>query len=246
MKSNRETTISTVLARISGTFLMFLAVSACEPCVEGEGKVLQKTMEVDSFAVVVIKGPADLFLSQNRFPWTVTVKAQENLIDLIDISVVNGKLEVEVDHCYNSDEAVEVYANTNVVEGLTVKGSGDIHTMTELRGSSLDVEIDGSGDLTAETNYRRMSVQINGSGDARLDGHVGRMEISINGSGDVKAPNMTCESTSVSINGSGDAFVNSEKFLEANINGSGDIRYTGFPTDTTFSIRGSGTIKSAY
>ena len=245
MKSNRTTTISTASVLIS-CFFAILLFPACESCLDGEGEVTQETSRVDSFNVVVLKGPANVYLSQNYFPRTVTVKAQQNIIDVMDIRVENDKLIIDSQQCYDSDEAVEVYVNTNVVEGLTIHGSGDIHTLTDLRGSSLDVKINGSGDLSAEVNYRRLSVLVNGSGDVNLAGDARRMEVTIQGSGDVTAPNMNCESTSVTINGSGDAYVNAEKFLEASINGSGDIRYTGFPTDSTFSVRGSGSIESAY
>lgn len=238
--------IFTALARISTVLLACLMLHSCQNCVTGEGKVVQESQAVDSFAVVALNCAADVFISQNRMPRTVTVKAQENILELIEIKLNRGELVIDSKQCFSSDEAIEVYVNSNVVEGLEINGSGDIHTLTNLRGQKLEIKIDGSGDLTAEVDYRLLTAGIQGSGDIHLAGKADRMEVSINGSGDVKGPNMTCESTSVSINGSGDAFVNSEKYLECHINGSGDIRYTGFPTDTIFSVHGSGMIRSAY
>lgn len=238
--------IFTALARISTILVACLILHSCQNCVNGEGKVVQESQAVDSFAVVVLSCAADVFISQNRMPRTVTVKAQENILELIEFDVNGGELVIDSKKCFSSDEEIEVYVNSNVIEGLEINGSGDMHTLTNLRGQQLKIAIDGSGDLTAEVNYRLLTLGVKGSGDIHLAGEADRMEVSINGSGDVKAPNMTCESTSVSINGSGDAFVNSEKYLECNINGSGDIRYTGFPTDTIFSVHGSGMIQSAY
>jgi len=242
MKSKTKTTTFTALARISPLLFLFLLIS-CRPCVEGEGPVEQETHDVDSFAVIVLNCPADLYISQNYFPEVVTVKAPQNIIDLMEIGVDGNRLVVDSKECFSTKERVEVYVNSKRIEGIEIQGSGDVHTLTDLRGSSLDVKINGSGDFTGEVSYRRLTVNINGSGDVKLSGRANRMEVSINGSGDVKAPNMTCKSTSVNINGSGDAFINAEEYLEATISGSGDVRYTGWPKDSTFVVRGSGRIK---
>lgn len=234
------------LVRISAIGVGLFLLASCEQCIQGDGKVSKESTAVDSFAAVVLKCPADVYLSQNHFPRTVTVKAQRNIVDLLEFEVVDHQLIIDTKTCFRSDEKVEVYVNSNVFEGLKINGSGDIHTLTDILGRELRIKINGSGDVTAEVKNRLLVVDINGSGDVNLSGTSKRMEVSINGSGDVNAPNMTCESTSVSVQGSGDVFVNAEKYLEASIRGSGDVRYTGFPTDTIFSVNGSGTIRSAY
>lgn len=242
MKSKAKTTIFTALAHSSKLILVWLAVS-CTPCIEGEGEIMQESFDVDQYSVVNLKCRADVYLSQNLHPSTVTVKAPQNVIDILSFKVSGNRLSIDSETCFNTDERVEIYLNTKEFEGIEINGSGDVHSLTDLIGSSMEIEINGSGDVTAEVSFRRLSVDINGSGDVRLAGRADRMEVSINGSGDVKAPNMTCESTSVSINGSGDAFINAEKYLEAYINGSGDVRYTGWPSDTTYVVRGSGNVK---
>lgn len=238
--------IFTRLVQSSAAVLLFITIQACQPCLNGEGPIEQTSMDVDSFSVIVLKSPADLYVSQNHYPRTVTIKAQQNIIDLLDVSIIDNILTIDNELCYLAGEKVEIYVNSNAVEGLEVKGSGDIHTLTNLLGQDMRMRVDGSGDITAEVNYRLLVAEVNGSGDISISGNANRLEVAVIGSGDFKGPNMNCQSTSVRLNGSGDALVNAGNFLEATVNGSGDIRYTGFPTDTTFSVRGSGTIKSVY
>lgn len=240
MKLKETTTTFTVLARISP--LLFFLVFSCRPCTEGTGPVEQDTFGVDSFSTVIVKCPVDVFLSQNFYPEVVTVKAQQNIIDMIDISVSDHAIVIDSPECFSTDERAEVYLNSKRFNDIEILGSGDVHTLTDLRGSTLNININGSGDFTGEVRYRTLTVDISGSGDVKLSGQANRFEVSINGSGDVTGPNMTCESTSVHINGSGDASVNAEEYLEVNINGSGDVKYTGWPQDTTFVVRGSGEI----
>lgn len=238
--------IFTRLVQISAAAFLFVAIQACQPCINGEGPIEQTSMDVDSFSVIVLKSPADLYVSQNHYPRTVTIKAQQNVIDMLDVNIMDATLTIDNELCYHADEKVEIYVNSNAIEGLQVVGSGDIHTLTNLLGQKMEMRIDGSGDITAEVNHRLLVAEINGSGDISLSGSANRLEVSVIGSGDFKGPNMNCQSTNVKLNGSGDALVNAEQYLDATLNGSGDIRYTGFPTDTTFISHGSGTIRSVY
>lgn len=236
--------IYTVLVRISLLISAVLILMSCEQCIVGEGAVVQETFPVDTFRVVALKGPMSVYVSQNYFPQQVTIKAQKNVIDALHLEVKDGKLLIDSDACYVTKEEVEVFVNTKRVEGLELSGSGDIHTLTELRGSTLNMVVNGSGDMSVEGRYRTMTARLKGSGDIRISGSADRFEAAVQGSGDIKAGNMNCLSTSVSVDGSGDVVVNATDYLEAAVNGSGDVRYTGYPTDTLFSVNGSGSIKA--
>lgn len=242
MKLKETTTIFTVLARISP--LLFFLMFSCRPCNQGSGPVEQETFGVDSFSTVTVKCPVDVYLSQNYYPEVVTIKAQQNIIDLLEISVVNQSIVIDSPECFSTKERAEVYLNSKRFNEILIEGSGDVYTLTDLRGSTLKIAVDGSGDFAGEVRYRMIAVNVNGSGDVKLSGDARRFEVSIDGSGDVSGPNMTCESTSVHINGSGDASINAEKYLEVYINGSGDVKYTGWPKDTTFDVQGSGDVSA--
>lgn len=104
-----------------------------------------------------------------------------------------------------------------------IKGSGDV-TLYDLQQAGLELEIEGSGDITA-------------------CGQVARLDVSIAGSGDVDASELTVDRASLSIAGSGDieAFVRSE--VRARVAGSGDIVVHGNPPRRDHSVAGSGEIK---
>lgn len=86
---------------------------------------------------------------------------------------------------------------------IGIKGSGDV-TLLDLKQAGLELEIQGSGDITAF-------------------GQVGHLDIEIAGSGDVDASELIADKARLSIAGSGDieAFVRST--VDARVAGSGDI-----------------------
>ena len=106
---------------------------------------------------------------------------------------------------------------------IKIKGSGDV-TLLDLQQDALDLEIPGSGDITAS-------------------GHVARLHVQVVGSGDVDASALIAESADLSAAGSGDidAFVRTE--VRARVAGSGDIVVRGNPLRWDDHVAGSGTIK---
>ena len=104
-----------------------------------------------------------------------------------------------------------------------IKGSGDV-TLLDLRQDALDLEIQGSGDIT-------------------VSGEVTRLHVQVAGSGDVDASELIAESADLSVAGSGDieAFVRSD--VRARVAGSGDIVVRGNPPRRDDRVAGSGKIK---
>lgn len=106
---------------------------------------------------------------------------------------------------------------------VKIKGSGYV-TLLDLRQAGLDLEIEGSGDITAY-------------------GQVAHLEVEIAGSGDVDASELIADRASLSVAGFGDieAFIRSE--VRARVAESGDILVRGNPPHRDHSVAGSGKIK---
>lgn len=106
---------------------------------------------------------------------------------------------------------------------IGIKGSGDV-TLLDLQQAGLELEIQGSGDIT-------------------VFGHVGHLNVEIAGSGDVDASQLVADEAHLSIAGSGDieAFVRSA--VSARVAGSGDIVVRGNPASRDSKLAGSGKVK---
>lgn len=68
---------------------------------------------------------------------------------------------------------------------VKIKGSGDV-TLLDLRQAGLDLEIDGSGDITAYGQVAHLEVEIAGSGDILVRGNSPHRDHSFAGSGMIK------------------------------------------------------------
>lgn len=195
--------------------------------IKGEGKKVTKTLDIDEFTGIGVSIGAEVHLRQGN-KQKVEIKAQQNIIDLIDTEVRGGKWRVKLEKGTNlrGHDGIDVYITLPMIDELSVAGAGSIVGKTEFK------------------NIDDLEVSIAGSGDVTLDGSGEDLEVSIAGSGDVDMAGFRVKDCEVSIAGSGDCEVNVDGRLEVSIAGSGDVKYKGDPDKVQSKIAGSGDVRS--
>lgn len=195
--------------------------------VSGEGKRVTKTLDLDEFTGIGVSIGAEIHLRQGS-KQKVEIKAQQNIIDLIDKEVRNDKWRVRLEKGTNlkRHDGIDVYITLPMIDELSVSGSGSIVGETDFK------------------NLDDLEVSIAGSGDVTLDGSGEDLEVSIAGSGDVDMAGFKVDDCEVSIAGSGDCEINVSGSLQVSIAGSGDVKYKGDPDKVKSSIAGSGDVRS--
>ncbi len=195
--------------------------------VTGEGKRVTKTLDLDEFKGIGVSIGAEVHLRQGN-QQKVEIKAQQNIIDLIDKDVRSGKWRIKLEKGTNlkRHDGIDIYITLPMIDELSVAGSGSIVGETDF------------------TNVDDLEVSIAGSGDVELNGAGADLEVSIAGSGDVDLAGFKVADCEVSIAGSGDCEINVSGSLEVSIAGSGDVKYKGNPDKVKSSIHGSGDVRS--
>ena len=101
-----------------------------------------------------------------------------------------------------------------------------------------------SGDLTVE-GYDRptLDIRLDGSGDVEVDGKAGKLDLRINGSGDAELDGLEVTDVNIDIAGSGETHVGPTGAAVVNISGSGDVTFTRRPKSVQQDISGSGDVE---
>jgi len=176
----------------------------------------------------------------------ITIKADDNLHDLLDIESTNGKLVVKMKKgvSYSSKHDIVVTVPFTEISTITLTGSGDILSKSTIKGNALTMNVTGSGDVVLTTDATGIDAKVTGSGDMKLSGNVENLEVKVSGSGDFEGYSLDAANVEVYVSGSGDAQVTANTSIKARVNGSGDIRYKGSPATSDTKVMGSGNIKS--
>lgn len=177
---------------------------------------------------------------------TIIIEAESNLQKLILTELRNGKVIIKtpLGKCIKPHGSVKIYCKTNVLNNLTIKGSGSIYSQN-LSCNETSFLVEGSGNILLNKSESTKKCRIEGSGSIEIDSVMGKTTaLQIDGSGDISIKRIVCTSTNIDINGSGNIRVKgSSKTTNIEINSSGNFSDFTFITDScTATINGSGCI----
>ncbi len=237
---------SIVLALMMGLTLLNGTLSAQNwgwNGIKGEGPKVTKTLEVADFTGFTIGVGGDVYLKQGS-KQSVTIEAQQNIIDNILTNVENKEWKIKFEKSVRNHDGIKIYITIPTLTKAYVSGSGDIKGETKFTGlENLVVGISGSGDVSMEVEAKAIESKISGSGNIRLSGSADSNNINISGSGDILAENLNTKKCTVRVSGSGDCKVSADETLDVQVSGSGDVYYKGSPK-VKAKVSGSGNVES--
>ncbi|MFZ1687654.1 MAG: head GIN domain-containing protein [Flavobacteriales bacterium] len=217
--------------------------SACDH-VKGTGEVVKKVVSVENFHGITVEGAIDVVLTQSSTR-SVEVEAQANIAELLTTEVRNGVWFIGTgDKSYSTDKTFTVHISVPTIDMVSIEGSGDVKGNGTFAADKVDLDIQGSGNITLSFTAKSIEAGIEGSGDMKLSGTCATFKAQVEGSGDISANGLVSANVNVAVEGSGDVAVVANESLEASVAGSGDVTYKGNPSKISRDVSGSGEIRS--
>lgn len=217
--------------------------------VKASKNYVTKQIKVSDFNQIAVSGSLDVSYTQQSGKPKVEIYTSDNIVDLLDIYVKNGKLNLgfkkNVKVSYNK---LEIRVTSEDLNAVNVAGSGDFKFTNGLKTDQLKMNVAGSGDITASNIQcsQEFTANVAGSGDIECKQlKAADMDISVAGSGDLKIENALVTSANASVAGSGTVKIsgNADK-ANYSVAGSGDLYANDFKVQNiSASVAGSGDIK---
>ncbi|MBC8319726.1 MAG: DUF2807 domain-containing protein [Bacteroidetes bacterium] len=196
-------TLKKINAKLIIVIVLIIVAGHAYSQIKGNGNIKTQERNTEDFTGIKLTCSADLFISQGST--SVIVKTDENLLELVETTVNNGVLEIDVKgRGIRSISVLEVYITLPELVMLKNSGSGDITFKEIFNANDLVIGISGSGDLDADLDVSNLELNVNGSGDTELNGVKGNFKVSLSGSGDIEAEGLKLENCLVKNSGSGD------------------------------------------
>jgi hypothetical protein len=195
--------------------------SGCGGGVEGNGIAKKDNRKVGIFSSVEVDGAFNVYI-ECRKKQNLELSGDSNILPHIITRVKGNTLQITTSKTICPKTLLEVRISADNIEKARVSGAVDL-SISGVDNNSLDIKVDGAGDIEASGKTKSFSVNVSGSGD-------------------VKAKELKAENVEVSVNGAGNAIVHASRKLKAEINGAGDISYYGNPKEVSENISGAGDI----
>lgn len=230
------------------TLAFALAGAAWASATVGSGQRTSESRQVGVFDAIALSGDLRLVVRQAASA-AVQVQADDNLLDLIETQVQprNGVPTLIVRlrpgaHLRRPGEMV-VLVDTPGLGALAAAGRAEVE-VSGLKAAAFKLSLAGAGDAVLRAvEIQSLDLQLAGSSDLTAQGRAERVQLSIAGSADADLQELDAADMTVRIAGSGDADVAASRSLKVRIAGSGDLRYRGEPAELRTSIVGSGSVR---
>ncbi|HAV76937.1 MAG TPA: hypothetical protein DCX53_06235, partial [Anaerolineae bacterium] len=198
--------------------------------IRGSGNVLTETRDVKDFDRVVITGTNELILTQG-LDESLTVTADDNLMDHIESEVKNGTLYIGNMEEISPSQPIQFKLTVKEITGLHIGGivnveAGDIVT------ERLDIDVSGISTLSmGKLETETLAANLSGSTKIELTGQgkAVTQAIVLSGSNTYSAPGLRSQKVDISASGSNDVTVWSTDFMNIEMSGNGKIYYYGSP-----------------
>ena len=156
-------------------YVRYLAIgsvlfSGCMWAREGNGHRVRETRVVPEFSRIDVDGSFDVAVEQGDEP-SVKVSIDSNLIRFVRTHVVGDTLHIDSPeslHARVSGPHVSVV--TKRLERASLSGSGLLVLSPIESDDALELELDGSGDVSFEGSAPEIAVRVEGSGKRRTFG----------------------------------------------------------------------------
>lgn len=244
-----------VTSMLAVLVFLFVAGIQAQTVTPSKKYVTKELNNVSNFSSIEVLGSPDVEYRQSSGSQAkVSIYGSDNLVDLLDVSTVNGVLKVNIKKgvkILSGERRLKVIASSPSLNQVEIKGSADVYLKGTLKGADLNLNITGSGDIEAENlqytnlssfvkgsgdidlkNVKATTVRtiVSGSGDVDIKGSTQWATLTVNGSGDISAEKLTATEVVATVAGSGDITCYASKKLDAKVSGSGDIEYKGSPS----------------
>lgn len=191
------------------TALAAVALLALGGCgVDGSGKAGTDTRSVGAFEEVAIHGALDTEIAVGGPP-SVTITGDDNLLTLIETSVVGDRLVIRPTKDMDRELPMKVAVSTEALTGLEVHGASDAR-VTGLSGEKLDV-------------------QLHGASDATLDGKLAELDVQVHGASSLDAQKLAAKKVDLQAHGASSVELGAPDEITASLHGASSAKYDGSP-----------------
>jgi len=193
-------------------------------------------INTDNFSTLDIDQAVDIYLHQSDSSYIV-LKGNNLEPKKIEFTIKDEVLKLRVHGASNINAKIHIY--TKNYEGVRISSASDLHTIGQLQGDKIILDIAGASDAKMSLNYKVLTTTLSGASELSVYGQVDTMVLLVSGASDFDSYGTKNTYTFVQASGASDISVNPDSNLVAKISGASELRYRSEPLHK--SIEASGT-----
>jgi hypothetical protein len=201
-----------------------------EETIEGNGKLVTRSVPVQSFSSLKASGVYQLELSQGNTEG-VKIEADENLQDLFEVHNDGSKLVIEMKKLDHKNlkvhDKMKVYVTFKKLTNMELRTVGNVSSENTLSFDDLEVNNHSVGHVDLNLTANKLDLRNTSVGNIKLTGKAQDAVVRNSGVGTLHAGDFVVQSMNIQNSGVGSAEVNAEKDLKIRDSMLGKVRNKG-------------------
>lgn len=209
-----------MVVRLIASVLIVTVVAACTmtpvgdlvpEALQGSGKELRESREVDSFTEVAVADAIDAEITVGD-EQSVTVVSDDNIVPLVRTIVEQGRLVVEL-----AADAPPLQPEIGLGVVITVERLERLHASGASRAEASGVE------------SKRFEIVASGASRITMDGEATDLIVGASGASRVVAAELMAQVADVDVSGASDVRINADDAVDVQASGASKVCYEGSP-----------------
>jgi hypothetical protein len=229
---------------------VLLAVTLCvvgaacdQEVVRGSGRIVSRDVEVSAFTGLEVSATFAVTVFVGDAP-AVNVRADDNLIDLLDVGVQGSTLRIGLEpDTQVASATLQADVVVTSLDSLVVSGASVVRLSDGLDADSLSVELSGASSIIGPVQIGDGTLVLSGASRATLSGSATSLSVEASGASELGSRDLSIGDATIDLSGASHAEVTVTGTLSAGAAGASTILYAGSPTVSRSETSGASTIQ---
>jgi hypothetical protein len=228
-------------------FLVVVVIAgvACAKQQTGSGTVVSRQLPVTSFSKIQVSYAFQVRLSIGN-PEAVTIRADDNLVDDLDVGVTDDTLRIGLKGGTSvSSATLQADVTASSLSAIESSGGSAVTLLDPIRSQSFALTQSGGSRFDGTVAISAGSVQLSGASDASLTGSASTLAVSASGASQLHARDLSIGALTIDLSGASHGEVNVTGTMSASASGASNLTYEGSPAVTRKDVSGASQITAA-
>jgi hypothetical protein len=234
---------------------------AGEAAIEGSAKIAEEKRPVAAFHTLAAHHGIQVLINDASVD-SLTVEADDNLLQLVETKVENETLQVRITKSLTTRNPIRVTVGAKQLSNVSATSSARITArklsddlmhvkatssgqiyIDDVQGEQIELVATSSGQVTAKNvEGKKLRVTASSSGRVAAAGNVDEQQVEASSSGNYDARQLSSRLARVDCSSSGSAVVRATQEVVGSASSSGSVRYAGDPAKLSVTTSSAGSV----
>ncbi len=236
----------TTFAKLSIVLVLLITSCSCNFIpngIAGKGPVKKINIPItnDFDSIEVSKGLQVMLQKSDKN--TVTIEANENLLEIIDVQISNGTLVITSEKNIYKADAKKVYVNFDSINSIQVSSGARVTNTTTIQERTMRVYSSSGAHAKLQISSDHLSCKASSGAQITLTGYSNNLDITSSSGSNVNTEEIEASHIKAKASSGSTITAYSKKSLRAHASSGSSIRYSGNPEQVIKSDSSGGSIK---